>query len=68
MRRLSGDDAWGVAITTDLLGGLAWDQGDYEQATILHAQAADAFQSLGDLVHEAQSLNNLGSTYWELGR
>jgi DNA-binding SARP family transcriptional activator/predicted ATPase len=61
-------DGWGVAMTTDLLGGLAWDQGDYERAAQMHAQAADAFQTLGDQLHEAQSLNNLGSTYWELGR
>ena len=61
-------DAWGVAMTTDILGGLAWDQGDYERAATLHAQAADAFQTLGDQIHEAQSLNNLGSAYWELGR
>ncbi len=64
----NADNHWGVAMTTDLLGGLAWDQGGYERATTLHEQAADAFQLLGDLVHEAQSLNNLGSTYWELGR
>ncbi|MCC6457755.1 MAG: tetratricopeptide repeat protein [Caldilineaceae bacterium] len=61
-------DGWGVAMTTDLLGGLAWDQGVYERAAQMHAQAADAFQTLGDQLHEAQSLNNLGSTYWELGR
>ncbi len=61
-------DAWGVAMTTDLLGGLAWDQGDYARAALLHAEAADSFQAIGDQIHEAQSLNNLGSTYWELGR
>lgn len=63
----SGDD-WGVALTTDILGGLAWDQGDYERSAALHSEAADAFERLGDQIHEAQSLNNLGSAYWELGR
>jgi DNA-binding SARP family transcriptional activator len=62
------DERWGVAMTTDLLGGLAWDQGDYAQAATLHAQAAATFAEIGDAVHESQSLNNLGSTYWELGR
>ncbi|MBX3014091.1 MAG: AAA family ATPase [Caldilineaceae bacterium] len=61
-------DSWGVAATHDLLGGLAWDEGDYPRAAALHMAAADAFQSMGDLVREAQSLNNLGSAYWELGR
>jgi tetratricopeptide (TPR) repeat protein len=55
-------------MTTDILGGLAWDQGDYARSAALHSQAADAFQALGDQIHEAQSLNNLGSAYWELGR
>jgi tetratricopeptide (TPR) repeat protein len=62
------NNPWGVALTTDLLGGIAWDGGDYEQAATRHAQAADVFATLGDLVREAQSLNNLGSTLWELGR
>jgi tetratricopeptide (TPR) repeat protein len=61
-------DGWGMAKCTDMLGGLAWDQGDYERAAKLHDQAANAFESLGDQIHEAQSLNNLGSAYWELGR
>lgn len=61
-------DQWGVAMATDLLGGLAWDQGDYTRAATSHAQAADDFQTIGDQIHEAQSLNNLGSAYWELGR
>lgn len=61
-------DEWGVAVTTDLLGGLAWDQGDYTLAAACHSQAADEFQAIGDQLHEAQSLNNLGSAYWELGQ
>lgn len=61
-------DTWGMAMTTDLLGGLAWDQGDYARAAALHREAADAFATLGDQIREAQSLNNLGSAYWELGR
>jgi len=67
-RYRQANNGWGVAVTTDLLGGLAWDQGHYQQAAALHTQAADDFAALGDLVHEAQSLNNLGSTFWELGR
>jgi len=62
------NNRWGVAMATDLLGGLAWDQGDYPQAAARHTQAANDFAALGDLVREAQSLNNLGSTLWELGR
>lgn len=57
----------GVALTTDLLGGLAWAQGDYETAVSRHARAADLFQQLGDLFHEALALNNLGSAYWGAG-
>ena len=62
------DDSWGAAVATDLLGGVAWDQGEYARAASLHGQAADAFAALGDLMREAQALNNLGSTLWELGR
>ena len=61
-------NTWGVAMTTDILGGLAWDEGDYARSATLHHEAADTFAALGDQVREAQSLNNLGSAYWELGR
>lgn len=62
------NNPWGAAVAADLLGGVAWDQGDYTQAATLHSQAADVFAGLGDLMREAQALNNLGSTLWELGR
>lgn len=62
------DNSWGAAVATDLLGGVAWDQGAYARAASLHGQAADVFAALGDLMREAQALNNLGSALWELGR
>ncbi len=61
-------EQWGMAFAEDFLGGLAWDQGDYETAAVRHEQAAEIFAALGDMAREAQSLNNLGSTYWELGQ
>jgi tetratricopeptide (TPR) repeat protein len=60
-------DAWGEALALDLLGGLGWDQGDYQTAMTGHRAAAELFRSSGDILREAQSLNNLGSTYWALG-
>jgi tetratricopeptide (TPR) repeat protein len=56
-----------VAATVDLLGGLAYEMGDYQTAVAQHGRAAAAFRALGHRVHEALALNNLGAAYWGLG-
>ena len=57
----------GIATTTDILGGLAWAQGNYQLAIKNHAQAAQLFHTMGNPFQEAMSLNNLGSAYWGTG-
>jgi len=61
------NDRVGFATMTDVLGGLAWRQGDLRAAADLHVEAADVFAEIGARVAEARALNNLGTAQWGLG-
>jgi DNA-binding SARP family transcriptional activator/tetratricopeptide (TPR) repeat protein len=60
-------DEFGVAIVTDVLGGIAWRSGDPARAAELHQEAADRLGALGALGPQARALNNVGSAMWALG-
>lgn len=62
----AGDD-FGVAIMTDMLGGIAWRSGDPVLAAELHQLAADRLGAMGALGPQARSLNNVGTAMWALG-
>lgn len=62
----AGDD-FGVAIITDVLGGIAWRSGDPARAAELHQDAADRLNALGALGPAARALNNVGTAMWALG-
>lgn len=63
----TGSDV-GVALTTDTLGGLAWAEGNHQEAIHQHATAAQQFHTLENPFHEAKALTNLGSAYWSAGQ
>ncbi|VAW40620.1 hypothetical protein MNBD_CHLOROFLEXI01-2522, partial [hydrothermal vent metagenome] len=58
---------YGEAVTTDILGGLAWAEGTHDEAVLNHAAAAQIFHEIGNPFNEAMALNNLGSAYWSQG-
>ncbi len=57
----AADDLRTFAAAQDLLGGLAWERGDYATAVVEHREAAHLFATAGDRVGEISALNNLGS-------
>ncbi|HFQ92596.1 MAG TPA: tetratricopeptide repeat protein, partial [Anaerolineae bacterium] len=58
---------FGEAVTTDILGGLAWAVDNHAEAIACHAAAARMFHEIGNPFNEAMALNNLGSAWWNQG-
>lgn len=64
---VAGTDANLRASVEDALGGIAYDQGRYEESADLHRSAANALREAGDQTGEIRALNNMGSALWGLG-
>jgi tetratricopeptide (TPR) repeat protein len=60
-------DSVRVATVDDFLGGVAWDQGDFDAAAVLHRAAAETFANHNRSTDEIGALNNLGSALFAIG-
>lgn len=57
----------GIAEVTEILGGLAREQGNYERAETLHEESLALWRELGDEQGVARALDYLGLVAWLTG-